>query len=211
MAMKRKNLPELVPQVFEHEQFGNLRVVMIDGKPWFVGIDVCRALGYKNSRKALKDHVDDEDKRPDVTIRYLSSNGVVQNRKVTVINKSGVYSLILDSQLPKAKEFRHWVTSEVLVKIDETGSYSVAQYDFFHPSPEELERRSKITTIEGMIEDLDAHGIDWDWEARPRIEIDENGVEHVVYRYEVVIKHPEYEKLQKQRIEAKKSAGFLSE
>ena len=129
---------------------------------------------------------------------------------MTVINKSGVYSLILDSQLPKAKEFRHWVTSEVLVKIDETGSYSMPQYDFFHPSPEELERRSKITTIEGMIEDLDAHGIDWDWEAKPRIEIDENGDEHVVYRYEVVIKHPEYEKLQKQRIEAKKSAVFLS-
>ena len=204
MAMKRKNLPELAPQVFEHEQFGSVRVVTIDGKPFFVGNDVAYALGYTNPRKAFKDHVDPEDKRVE---RIVTPYGV---QNMTVINKSGVYSLILDSQLPKAKEFRHWVTSEVLVKIDETGSYSMPQYDFFHPSPEELERRSKITTIEGMIEDLDAHGIDWDWEAKPRIEIDENGDEHVVYRYEVVIKHPEYEKLQKQRIEAKKSAVFLS-
>ena len=203
MAMKKKNLPEVVPQVFEHEQFGSIRVVMIDGKPFFVGNDVAYALEYTNPRKALKDHVDAEDKR---VSRIVTPYGV---QNMTVINKSGVYSLILDSQMPKAKEFRHWVTSEVLVKIDETGSYTSPQYDFFHPSPEELERRSKITTIEGMIEDLEAHGIDWDWEPRPRIEIDEKGVEHVVYHYEVVIKHPEYEKLQKQRIEAKKSAGFL--
>lgn len=203
MAMKRKNLPELVPQVFEHEQFGSVRVVTIDGKPFFVGIDVAHALGYKNPQKALRDHVDDEDKRGERIVHPLGGA-----QKTILINKSGVYSLILDSQLPKAKEFRHWVTSEVLVKIDETGSYSMPQYDFFHPSPEELERRSKITTIEGMIEDLNAHGIDWDWEPRPRIKIDENGDEHIVYRYEVVIKHPEYEKLQKQRIEAKKSAVF---
>lgn len=209
MAMKRKNLPELAPQVFDHEQFGSVRVVTIDGKPFFVGIDVARALGYKKTRNAISMHVDAED-RADALIQGLSSHGVTQNRKVTVVNESGMYALIFGSQLPAAKKFKHWVTNEVLPSIRETGSYSVAQYDFFHPSPEELERRSKITTIEGMIEDLDAHGIDWDWEPRPRIEIDENGVEHVVYRYEVIIKHPEYEKLQKQRIEAKKSAGFLS-
>ena len=208
MAMKRKNLPELVPQVFEHEQFGKIRIVVIGSKPWFVAVDVCRALGYKNSRKALKDHVDDEDKRPDVTIRYTSSNGVIQNRKTTVINKSGVYSLILDSQLPKAKEYRHWVTSEVLPQVDETGSYHSPQYDFWHPSPEELERRRKITTMEGIIEDLEAHGIDLDWELRPRIEIDENGVEHVVYRCKLVINHPEYEKLKK-RIAAQSSDRLL--
>lgn len=209
MAMKRKNLPELVPQVFDHEQFGKVRVVNIDGKPWFVGKDVAKALGYKNHKDALAKHVDSEDKIPGVAIRDPSSNGVTQNRRVTVVNKSGVYSLILDSQLPKAKEFRHWVTSEVLVKIDETGSYTTPQYDFFHPSPEELERRSKITTTAGIIEDLEAHGIDWDWEVNPRIEIDEDGVKHLVYGCKLVIKHPEYEKLQKQRIAAKKSAEFL--
>ena len=202
MAMKKKNLPELVPQVFEHEQFGKIRVVTIDGKPWFVGIDVARALGYSNTRDALKKHVDPEDKRES---RIATPWGV---QKMVVINKSGVYSLILDSQLPKAKEFRHWVTSEVLVKIDETGSYTSPQYDFFHPSPEELERRSKITTTAGIIEDLEAHGIDWDWEVTPRIEIDEDGVKHLVYSCKLVIKHPEYEKLQKQ-LAAKKSAGFL--
>ena len=96
-----------------------------------------------------------------------------------------MYALIFGSQLPAAKKFKHWVTNEVLPSIRETGSYTSPQYDFFHPSPEELERRSKITTIEEMIEDLDAHGIDWDWEPRPRIEIDENGVEHVVYHLEL--------------------------
>ena len=202
MAMKRKNLPELVPQVFEHEQFGSVRVVIIDGKPFFVGIDVAYSLGYSNPRDALKKHVDAEDKRES---RIATPWGV---QKMVVINKSGVYSLILDSQLPKAKEFRHWVTSEVLVKIDETGSYTSPQYDFFHPSPEELERRSKITTTAGIIEDLEAHGIDWDWEVTPRIEIDEDGVKHLVYSCKLVIKHPEYEKLQKQ-LAAKKSAGFL--
>ena len=113
-------------KIFTNERFGKLRVVFIDGSAWFVGKDVADALRYKNSRKAIKDHVDKEDQKADVTIRYTSSNGVTQNRKMTVINKSGVYSLILDSQLPKAKEYRHWVTSEVLPQIDETGSYSVA-------------------------------------------------------------------------------------
>lgn len=112
-------------KIFTNEKFGKLRVVFIDGSAWFVGKDVADALRYKNSRKAIKDHVDKEDQKADVTIRYTSSNGVTQNRKITVINKSGVYSLILDSQLPKAKEYRHWVTSEVLPQIDETGSYSV--------------------------------------------------------------------------------------
>ena len=212
MAMKRKNLPELAPQVFEHEQFGSVRVVTIDGKPWFVGTDLCRALELENVTKALYTLADDEKQIIELNT-LTSSKGIRKQRgnpNVNIVNESGLYRLIFASRKPEAEKFRHWVFHEVLPSIRETGSYSVAQYDFFHPSPEELERRSKITTIEGMIEDLDAHGIDWDWEAKPRIEIDENGDEHVVYRYEVVIKHPEYEKLQKQRIEAKKSAVFLS-
>ena len=202
MTKKQKNLPELVPQVFEHEQFGKIRIVTINGKPWFVGNDVAYSLGYTNPRKAFKDHVDPEDKRVE---RIVTPYGV---QKMILVNKSGVYSLILDSQLPKAKEYRHWVTSEVLPQVDETGSYHSPQYDFWHPSPEELERRRKITTMEGIIEDLEAHGIDWDWELRPRIEIDENGVEHVVYRCELVINHPEYEKLKK-RIAAQSSDRLL--
>ena len=192
MAMKRKNLPELVPQVFEHEQFGKIRIVVIDSKPWFVAVDVCRALGYKNSRKALKDHVDDEDKRPDVTIRYLSSNGVVQNRKVTVINKSGVYSLILDSQLPKAKEFRHWVTSEVLPQIDETGSYSVPKPKkkelpplppgLLNDDPSDFGNLARLELL------LEKHGIEYDYELAPKVIHDENGRTSLSYCFELVIK-----------------------
>ena len=201
MAMKRKNLPELAPQVFDHEQFGSVRVVMIDNEPYFVGIDVAKALGYKRERDALKEHVPDKFK----LTRQITASG--QRRNVTLINEHGMYRLVLRSKLPSAEKFTDWAC-DVLVSIRKTGSYSVAQYDFFHPSLEELERRSKITTIEGMIEDLEAHGIDLDWELRPRIEIDENGVEHVVYRCELVINHPEYEKLKK-RIAAQSSDRLL--
>lgn len=204
MAMKQKTLPEVVPKFFEHEQFGSIRVVTINGKPWFVGTDLCRALGYTNPQKAIRDHVDAEDKNT-VTIR----SGIPGNPNMVVVNESGMYALIFGSQLPAAKKFKRWVTNEVLPSIRETGSYTSPQYDFFHPSPEELERRSKITTTAGIIEDLEAHGIDWDWEVNPRIEIDEDGVKHLVYGCKLVIKHPEYEKLQKQRIAAKKSAEFL--
>lgn len=201
MAIKRKNLPELVPQVFEHEQFGSVRVVMIDDEPYFVGIDIAKALGYKRERDALKEHVPDKFK----LTRQITASG--QRRNVTLINEHGMYRLVLRSKLPAAEQFTDWAC-EVLVSIRKTGSYTSPQYDFFHPSPEELERRSKITTTAGIIEDLEAHGIDWDWEVSPRIEIDEDGVKHLVYGCKLVIKHPEYEKLQKQLV-AKKSAGFL--
>ena len=110
---------------FSNEQFGKIRALLIDGEPWFVGKDIARALGYKNPRKTLIDHVDDEDKKAGVTIRDVSSNGVSQNRDVTLINESGMYSLILSSKLPSAKKFKRWVTGEVLPSIRKTGSYSV--------------------------------------------------------------------------------------
>ena len=116
-------------QIFEHEQFGKIRVVVINGVPYFVGIDVARALGYKNGSRDVNRHVDKSD-RVEYRLFFPAEAEVPdgtpgQTRKVTLINKSGVYSLILDSQLPKAKEFRHWVTSEVLEAIDKTGSYSI--------------------------------------------------------------------------------------
>lgn len=207
MAGKKKDESVFVPQVFNHEQFGKIRVVIIDKKPWFVAVDVARALGHQNLREALEDHVDPEDKNT-VMIR----DDIPDNPNVIVINKSGVYALIVDSQLPQAKEFRHWVTNEVLANIRKTGSYRMTQlqYEFFYPSPEELERRRKITTLKGMIEDLEAHGLKWDWEPMPTIEMDENGVNHVVYNFELVIKHPEYRKLRKQYMERKKKEEQLS-
>lgn len=107
-------------QTFNNPLFGDLRMFMIDGAPWFVGLDVARALGYKDNRSAVADHVDDEDK----LMRQIAASG--QNRNMVIINESGLYSLILSSKLPKAKEFKHWVTSEVLPAIRATGSYSLS-------------------------------------------------------------------------------------
>ena len=85
----------------------------------FVGKDVATALGYSNSRKALLDHVDDEDKTDGVTFR----DAIGRNQKAVFINESGLYSLILSSKLPQAKAFKRWVTSEVLPQIRKTGGY----------------------------------------------------------------------------------------
>lgn len=128
----------LVPQVFKHEQFGNLRVVVINEQPWFVGKDVAENLGYVNPRDALAKHVDPQDKR----VSPVATPGGLQN--ITLINKSGLYSLILDSQLPKAKEFRHWVTSEVLPQVDEMGSYSLPNVSEASNSLSEMELLEKI-------------------------------------------------------------------
>ena len=95
-----------------------VHTVVRDGEPWFVGADVAGILGYKNPRKALIDHVDEED-RNTVTIRY----GIKGNPNKTVINESGLYSLIVASKLPTAKEFKRWVTSEVLPTIRKHGAY----------------------------------------------------------------------------------------
>ena len=109
-------------QLFNFE--GNeVRTLKIDEEPLFVGKDVAEILGYSNPRKALKDHVDEEDKKDGVTIR----DSIGREQQPTLINESGLYSLILSSKMPKAKRFKHWVTSEVLPSIRKTGSYQVPQ------------------------------------------------------------------------------------
>lgn len=106
-------------KIFSNPEFGEIRTEVIDGEPWFVGKDVAEALGYSNPRKALGDHVDSEDKSDGVTIR----DSIGREQQPTLINESGLYSLILGSKLPTAKRFKHWVTSEVLPSIRKTGSY----------------------------------------------------------------------------------------
>lgn len=106
-------------QVFENIQFGKLRVIEIDGKPWVIGKDVAEMLGYSNSRKALADHVDGDDRMDGVTIR----DSIGRNQTPVLINESGLYSLIFSSKLPEAKKFKRWVTSEVLPAIRKTGGY----------------------------------------------------------------------------------------
>lgn len=107
-------------QIFENEQFGQVRSIQINNEPYFVGKDVAEILGYSNTPKAIRDHIDNEDK---LTERIVLSG---QNRETILINESGLYSLILSSKLPKAKEFKHWVTSEVLPSIRRHGAYMTA-------------------------------------------------------------------------------------
>jgi len=107
-------------QVFKNDLFGEIRTMTDErGEPLFVGKDVAKALGYSNTRKALLDHVDYEDKRDGVTIR----DSIGRDQKAVVINESGVYALILSSKLPQAKAFKRWVTAEVLPQIRKTGGY----------------------------------------------------------------------------------------
>lgn len=104
-------------QVFEYDG-AEIRTVMIDGEVWFVGKDVATVLGYQRTADAIREHVDDEDKG----VGKIPTPGGMQD--MVVINESGLYSLILSSQLPTAKKFKHWVTSEVLPQIHHTGGYS---------------------------------------------------------------------------------------
>lgn len=104
-------------QIFENAEFGKIRTMEINGEPWFVGKDVALALGYANTRKAIANHVDEEDKG---VTKWDTLGGT---QEMTIINESGLYSLIFSSKLPSAKKFKHWVTSEVLPLIRQTGGY----------------------------------------------------------------------------------------
>ena len=109
-------------QIFDNPEFGKIRGLMLDGDPWFVGKDVATALGYSNPRDALARHVDSEDKN---TVAFR--DGTSGNPNMTVINESGLYSLVLSSKLPGAKKFRRWVTAEVLPSIRKHGGYIAGQ------------------------------------------------------------------------------------
>ena len=103
-------------QVFTNEKFGRVRTTIIDGKPWFVSKDVAVALGYSNPQKAVRDHVDDDD-------RTVNDSFTVNGTPVTLINESGLYSLIPSSKLPTAKQFKRWITHDVIPAIRQHGAY----------------------------------------------------------------------------------------
>ena len=105
-------------QIFNSEEFGEIRTVNINGEPWFVGKDVAVALGYTNPQKAIRDHVLNED-------RMVNESFTVNGTKVILINESGLYALIFGSKLESAQRFKHWVTNEVLPTIRKTGGYQV--------------------------------------------------------------------------------------
>lgn len=108
-------------QIFNHPQFGDIRTTGTPDNPEFCAMDICRALGYTNGRKAVLDHCDAED----VTKCYTLTNGGRQ--ELTYVNESGMYALVLGSKLESSKKFKHWVTSDVLPSIRKSGTYSVEQ------------------------------------------------------------------------------------
>lgn len=109
-------------KIFSNEEFGQVRTVMLNDEVWFVGKDVAAILGCSNTRKALTDHVDKEDKG----VTKCDTPGGIQ--LLTIINESGLYSLILSSKMPNARKFKHWVTSEVLPALRKTGHYEMENY-----------------------------------------------------------------------------------
>ena len=104
-------------KIFENEEFGSIRTLEINGEPYFVGKDVAKILGYTNPTKAMQDHIDEDDMTFNETLKLSRQSGA------WLINESGLYSLILSSNLPNAKKFKHWITSDVLPTIRKTGGY----------------------------------------------------------------------------------------
>lgn len=120
-------------QIFKNEEFGAVRVVEIDNEPWFVGKDLADILGYQNTKDALISHVDEEDKAK------VAIHDGRQNRHMTIINESGLYSLILRSKLESSKKFKKWVTSEVLPSIRKHGAYMTDDViDFIYNDPQAM-------------------------------------------------------------------------
>lgn len=150
-------------QLFHNDEFGDVRTVIINGEPWFVAKDVATILKYTNPLKAIRDHVFEEDKG----VNELFTPGGKQ--RITVINESGVYSLILSSKLQSARAFKHWVTSEILPTIRKTGRYGADDATFlinkFFPVATEQQRvflHTAFTQIEALSAQIE--------EDRPKVE-----------------------------------------
>ena len=142
-------------QIFNNDEFGEIRTVVIDNEPYFVAKDITDRLGFSNGRDAILNHVDEED-RANVAI----SDGS-QDRRMTVINESGLYSLILSSRLPDAKKFRRWVTSEVLPTIRRTGGYHLPQ-TLSEALQMAADQAKQIEMLEAKNKELEPKGIFYD-------------------------------------------------
>ena len=122
---------------FNHSEFGELRAIEIDGEPWFIGKEVAEKLGYKNTRDALLNHVDKEDKNT------VAIHDGIGNPNKVIINESGVYSLVIGSKLESAKRFKRWVTSEVLPSLRKYGKYSMLKKPDSYMIDDEIERAKR--------------------------------------------------------------------
>lgn len=137
--ISKHDFNDLSMQVFNNPDFGRVRMALVDGEPWFVGNDIAGILGYAIPKNAVRDNVDEDDK---VVIQMSDiqdrpSQGLpdhMKGSKITIINESGLYSLILRSEKPEAKKFKKWITSEVIPSIRKTGSFSVKSLKLAAPS-----------------------------------------------------------------------------
>lgn len=145
-------------KIFENSEFGKVRSVLIDDEPWFVGKDVAKILGYQNASKALADHVSKEDKLNNEMLLSLGQRGG------WLINESGLYSLILSSKMPRAREFKHWVTSEILPSIRRHGLYAVDEVlanpdmliNALTALKEERANRERLEDVNAVLEEQNA-------------------------------------------------------
>ncbi|MDU6438214.1 MAG: Bro-N domain-containing protein [Lachnospiraceae bacterium] len=128
-------------KIFNNEEFGKIRTVTIDNEPWFVGKDVATALGYAKPENAISSHVSKEDK----TSTLIQGSGSNYKSKAIIINESGLYALIFGSKLESAKEFKHWVTSEVLPTLRKTGSYEM---------PKTKQRNERLASVNNAVKIL---------------------------------------------------------
>ena len=141
-------------QIFENIEFGAIRIIEMNNEPWFAGKDVADALGYSNSRKAIIDHVHEDDKG---VTKCDTPSG---RQDMTVINESGLYALIFGSKLPSARKFKHWVTSEVLPAIRKTGQYGQARIPMTIPEQIQciaqghVELKAEIDSVKKDLEDF---------------------------------------------------------
>ena len=142
--------------VFQNEEFGDIRTVIIDGAPWFVGIDVCRALDIRNNRDAMS-RLDDDEKG----VEFIDTPGGRQ--KLSIVNESGIYALVLGSRKPEAKAFKRWITHEVIPEIRKTGAYTptlsqaellVAQANLL------LEQEQRVKALEIDFDDMKDNFVD---------------------------------------------------
>lgn len=130
-------------EVFKNEEFGEIRTLSIEGEPWFAGKDISNILGYERETKAIVDHVDEDDRKM-IDSKTQSYFGIeLGQRGGWIINESGLYSLILSSKLPTAKQFKRWVTSEVLPAIRKTGSYNIVQKPDSYMLEDPIERAKR--------------------------------------------------------------------
>ena len=128
-------------KIFKNDEFGKVRTILIGAEPYFVGKDVAAILEYSNPQKAIRDHVYEED-------RTVNESFTVNGTPVTLVNESGLYSLIMSSKMPNARKFKRWVTSEVLPEIRKTGSYKGIPKSFKEALYLAYEQQEKIEELE---------------------------------------------------------------